>query len=100
MASPQPSTGTFVTGVDAGGVASPVAKQSSSPGRGSTSGHHGTVRRIEDEAFAFAPGTLPQPLPGMVSYRIIVDDILDTVVDIEDRQSQARVAVKRTERRF
>ena len=88
MASPQPSTGTFVTGVDAGGVASPVAKQSSSPGRGSTSGHHGTVRRIEDEAFAFAPGTLPQPLPGMVSYRIIVDDILDTVVDIEDRQSQ------------
>ena len=88
MASPQPSSGTFVTGVDAGGAASPAAKKSSSPGRGSPSGHHGTVRRIEDETFVFATGPLPQPLPALVTYRIVVDDILDTVVDVEDRQSQ------------
>ena len=82
MASPQPSAGTFVTGVDAGGAASPAGKRSPSPAR------HSTVRRVEDEDFVFTPGAEPQPLPSLVNYRIVIDDILDTVVDVEDHQSE------------
>jgi hypothetical protein len=77
---------TFVTAVDAGGSASP---KSSSPVRSrGGSPQHNTVRRLEDEEFHFIPGDQPQLLPHMVDFRSLLEDLLDTVIDPDDVQSQ------------
>ena len=60
----------------------------------SVAARHSTVRRVEDEDFVFTPGVSQ---PSLVNYRIVIDDILDTV-ERRDHQSQ-RVAVKRTKQR-
>ena len=79
-------SGTFVTAVDAGGSASPKA---SSPARSpSGSPQHNTVRRLEDEEFHFIPGDQPQPLPHVVDFRSLMEDLLDTVIAVDDVQSQ------------
>lgn len=86
MAAPSASS-TFVTGVDAGGAASPGSSPKARRSESSPSAHH-AVRRLEDESFQFVHGSAPQQLPVLVSYRVVVDDVLDTVVDVEHRQSQ------------
>jgi hypothetical protein len=81
------SSGTFVTAVDAGGAA--ASPKASSPARSSGgSPQHSMVRRIEDEEFVFCAGSDPQSLPPVVNFKMVADDLLDTVIDPEDGQSQ------------
>ena len=84
---------TFVTGIDAGGAASPKKTsptKTSSPARspGGSSPQHSMVRRIEDEEFVYIAGEHPQSLPSVVDFKMVVNDLLDTVIDPEDGQSQ------------
>ena len=78
---------TFVTGVDVGGTATTSPPRASSPSA-SGSPQHSTVRRLEDEEFHFTPGDISESLPPTVNYRMLTEDVLDTVIDPEDAQSQ------------
>ena len=78
---------TFVTGVDVGGTAATSPPRASSPSA-SGSPQHSTVRRLEDEEFHFTPGDISESLPPTVNYRMLTEDVLDTVIDPEDAQSQ------------
>jgi hypothetical protein len=87
MSSKIHESNTFVTAVDVGGSA--TSPKTTSPTRSvGGSPQHSMVRKLADEEFEFIPGSMPQELPNNVNYRQLVEDVLDTVIDPEDSQSQ------------